>query len=94
MHGYWTCPSRPRRPSSSTSEGARWYRTGDLVVEEPGGDYRFHGRRDRMVKKRGYRIELGEIEAGLYRHPPVREAAVIAIADEDAGVRIKAFLAC
>ncbi len=47
-----------------------------------------------MVKKRGYRVELGEIEAGLYRHPAVKEAAVIALMDEENGVRIKAFLSC
>jgi acyl-coenzyme A synthetase/AMP-(fatty) acid ligase len=47
-----------------------------------------------MVKRRGYRVELGEIESGLYRHPAVLEAAVIALPDADGGVRIKAFLAC
>jgi acyl-coenzyme A synthetase/AMP-(fatty) acid ligase len=45
----------------------------------PDGDFKFLGRRDRMVKKRGYRIELGEIEAALYRHPAIKEAAVIAL---------------
>ena len=45
------------------------------------------GRRDRMVKRRGYRVELGEIEAGLYRHPTIKEAAVVALADEEAGVQ-------
>jgi acyl-coenzyme A synthetase/AMP-(fatty) acid ligase len=45
-----------------------------------------------MVKRRGHRIELGEIEAGLYRHPAIEEAAVVAVPDEHAGVRIKAFL--
>jgi acyl-coenzyme A synthetase/AMP-(fatty) acid ligase len=54
----------------------------------------FIGRRDRMIKRRGYRVELGEIEAGLYRHPAVREAAVVALGDAETGVRIKAFLAC
>jgi acyl-coenzyme A synthetase/AMP-(fatty) acid ligase len=47
-----------------------------------------------MVKKRGYRVELGEIEAGLYRHPAVKEAAVVALADDDHGVRVKAYLSC
>ena len=32
-----------------------------------------------MVKRRGYRVELGEIEAGLYRHPEIKEAAVVAL---------------
>ena len=47
-----------------------------------------------MVKRRGYRIELGEIEAALYRHPSIDEAAVVALPDEDSGVRITAFLSC
>jgi acyl-CoA synthetase (AMP-forming)/AMP-acid ligase II len=44
-----------------------------------------------MVKRRGFRVELGEIEACLYKHPSVREAAVVAVPGED-GVRIKSFL--
>ena len=47
-----------------------------------------------MVKRRGYRVELGEIEAGLYRHVSIKEAAVIAVPDEESGVRIRAFLSC
>lgn len=54
--------------------------------------YTYLGRRDRMVKRRGYRVELGEIEAGLYRHNNVKEAAVLAFTDEQAGVSIAAFL--
>jgi acyl-coenzyme A synthetase/AMP-(fatty) acid ligase len=45
-----------------------------------------------MVKKRGYRVELGEIEAGLYNHPGVKEAAVIATSNDESGVQIRAFL--
>ena len=43
-----------------------------------------------MIKKRGYRIELGEIEAALYRHPEIREVAVLAFPDDE-GVPVKAF---
>jgi len=50
------------------------------------------GRRDRMVKRRGYRIELGDIESALYRHQQIREAAVVAIPDADAGVKILAYV--
>ena len=77
-------PSSRPAPSSSTRKSCRWYRTGDLVVDDGAGCYQFHGRRDRMVKKRGYRIELGEIEAALYRHDRVDRAAVVARADERA----------
>ena len=47
-----------------------------------------------MVKRRGYRVELGEIEGGLYQHPRVKEVAVLAAPDEEAGVWITAFLSC
>lgn len=71
----------------------RWYRTGDIVVEDPIGTFVYMGRRDRMVKKRGYRVELGEIETCLYQHPDVREVAVVALPDEEAGLKIRAHLA-
>ena len=51
-------------------------------------------RRDRMVKRRGYRVELGEIEVGLLKHPDIREAAVVALADVESGVRVTAFVSC
>ncbi len=94
MEGYWNLPERTRNAFFVDGEGRSWYRTGDIVYKDAEGDYVYVSRRDRMVKKRGYRVELGEIEAGLYRHPAIREAAVVALADEDAGVRIKAFLSC
>jgi acyl-coenzyme A synthetase/AMP-(fatty) acid ligase len=62
------------------------------VIEEPDGNLRYVGRRDRMVKRRGYRVELGEIESCLYRHTNVLEAAILAIQDASAGVRVEAHL--
>ncbi len=94
MQGYWNLPEQTARVFLTDDSGRRWYRTGDIVIEEADGNYTFVGRRDRMVKKRGYRVELGEIETCLYRYPAVKEAAVIALQDEGAGVRIKAFLCC
>ncbi len=93
MHGYWNLPERTSQAFFVDGAGARWYRTGDLVTEDAKGVYTYVGRRDRMVKRRGYRIELGEIESGLYKHPDVKEAAVLALNDADGGVRIKAFVA-
>jgi len=94
MRGYWNLPDRTANAFLVDPSGERWYKTGDIVIEDAAGDYVFLGRRDRMVKKRGYRVELGEIEACLYRHPAVNDVGVIALQDEEAGVRIKAFLSC
>lgn len=94
MAGYWNLPDKTEGAFAVDGEGIRWYKTGDLVRQEPDSGYAFLGRRDRMVKRRGYRVELGEIEAALYRHPCVLEAAAIALPDEDGGVSIKALLSC
>jgi amino acid adenylation domain-containing protein len=94
MDGYWNLAERTAAAFWLDEEGRRWYKTGDVVYEAADGNIIYVGRRDRMVKKRGYRVELGEIEAGLYRHSAVKEAAVIALMDEENGVRIKAFLSC
>ncbi len=91
LQGYWNLEEQTAK-AFLPGRNERWYRTGDVVVEQEDGNLRFLGRRDRMVKKRGYRIELGEIEAALYRHPTIKEAAVVASSDEDSAVRIKAFV--
>ncbi len=92
MQGYWSLPELTQRAFVTLPDGGRWYKTGDLVIEEADGNLRFLGRKDRMVKKRGYRVELGEIEVCLYRHPQVWEAAVVALPDPQAGLRIKAHI--
>jgi amino acid adenylation domain-containing protein len=92
MLGYWNRPELTARVFVDSSDALRWYRTGDIVTEDEEGVFTFVGRRDRMVKRRGHRVELGEVEAGLYRHPDVAEAAVVAVSDEEGGVRLVAYL--
>lgn len=94
--GYWADREKTQRAvvrnpfQSHFSEDI--YRTGDLVTLDDQGEYWYIGRRDSMIKSRGYRIELGEIEAVLYAHTAVKEAAVVAVPDEEIGNRIKAFV--
>ncbi|WP_165066241.1 amino acid adenylation domain-containing protein [Paludisphaera rhizosphaerae] len=92
MRGYFGRDDLTAAAFFTDEHGVKWYRTGDLVIDDGAGCYNFHGRRDRMVKKRGYRIELGEIESALYRHDGVDRAAVIAESGDE-GVAIAAFVA-
>jgi len=94
MSGYWNRPEETERAFHHGPGNEHWYRTGDVVARDADGAYVFRGRRDRMVKRRGYRVELGDVEAGLYQHPDIREAAVIAVPDETSGVRVIAVLSC
>jgi amino acid adenylation domain-containing protein len=91
MDGYWNRPEETAR-AFTVVDGHRYYRTGDCVSVAPDGNYLFHGRLDRQIKRRGFRIELGEIEAALLRHPQVIEAAAVAANDPTAGTRIVAFV--
>ncbi|HSU82989.1 MAG TPA: amino acid adenylation domain-containing protein, partial [Thermoanaerobaculia bacterium] len=72
-------------------EEGRLYKTGDLVRWRPDGTLAFLGRHDFQVKVRGFRIEPGEIEAALLRHPQVREAAVVGLAEGGRDHRVVAY---
>jgi D-alanine--poly(phosphoribitol) ligase subunit 1 len=60
--GYLDNPGRNRQAFFHGPGDLRYYRTGDLCIEDPAGDFLFLGRIDSQVKIQGYRVELGEIE--------------------------------
>jgi acyl-coenzyme A synthetase/AMP-(fatty) acid ligase len=84
MQGYWgdEVKTKERLIADPLGGNRLVYRTGDLVIELPDGNFRFRGRRDHQIKSRGYRIELGEIETVLHAHPAVRECVAVAVPDE------------
>ncbi|MGA0862369.1 MAG: AMP-binding protein [Ilumatobacteraceae bacterium] len=57
-------------------EGARFYRSGDLVRMERAG-IEFRGRVDSQIKWRGYRIELAEIETAIRAEFGLNTVAVV-----------------
>ncbi|MEU7018139.1 AMP-binding protein [Streptomyces sp. 2RAF24] len=73
-------------------EGRVFYRTGDIVTRNADGLYQLEGRSDWQVKVRGVRTNLQEVESVLAQHPDVEEAAVVALPDPEAGVRLHARL--
>lgn len=55
-----------------------YYRTGDYVIEDDHGVFRYQGRIDEQVKIHGYRVELAEVEQGLMQLPGIAQAVVLA----------------
>lgn len=78
-HGYLNRPetTAERFVPDPFVDGARMYRTGDVVIRTAGGELEFVGRTDNQVKVRGHRIELEEVESRLTGCPEVREAAAV-----------------
>ncbi|WP_116209443.1 non-ribosomal peptide synthetase [Streptomyces olivoreticuli] len=74
----------------SPEPGRRLYRSGDLACIGPDGLIRYLGRVDDQIKVNGVRVEPEEIRAALLRHPAVRDAAVVLVADEERGDHLAA----
>ena len=85
--GYWGDPGVPERMRLGG-----WLRSGDLVVRESSGYFRYQGRNDDLIKSAGYRIGPAEVEDALIRHESVAEAAVVAKPDPDRGSVVMAYV--
>ena len=85
--GYWNKPE--------LTEAMRlgpWWRTRDLALRDPDGNYHYRGRTDDLIKSAGYRIGPAEIEHALLEHPAVADCGAIGIPDADRGQLVKAFV--
>lgn len=78
--GYWQNPAR-NKDAFFVLEGVRYYRTGDLCVEDEEGDIQYCGRTDQQVKVQGYRVELSEIEHHVRELTGLKHVAAVACAD-------------
>ena len=92
--GYHQRPelTRERFVTLPLAGGARFYRTGDLVLRRTDGTLQYVGRLDGQVKIRGFRVELGEIEAVLGETPGVAVAAARTWDDGDGDARLAAYV--
>ncbi|SDI44363.1 Acyl-CoA synthetase (AMP-forming)/AMP-acid ligase II [Actinokineospora alba] len=68
----------------------RYFRTGDLVRRGVDGRLFLVGRADFQVKVRGVAVNTAEVEHALLEHPDVLEAAVAAVPDPVAGLKLAA----
>lgn len=75
--GYFNMPDK-------TVEAWRnfWFHTGDRVVREPDGPYRFIDRVKDAIRRRGENVSSWEVEQVLSGHPLVAASAVFAVPSE------------
>src|SRR5699024_6108708 len=59
-----------------------WFHTGDRIVEDAEGWYRFVDRIKDVIRRRGENISSVEVESALRRHPSVADVAVYPVDSE------------
>jgi 2-aminobenzoate-CoA ligase len=69
-----------------------WNVTGDTYRTDEQGYFWYVARSDDMIVSSGYNIAAPEVENALYAHPAVMECAVIGVACEERGQKVKAFV--
>jgi acyl-CoA synthetase (AMP-forming)/AMP-acid ligase II len=86
--GYWRNPT-------ATAEALRngWFHTGDIATIDEDGYYRIVDRKKDMINSGGCKVWPREVEEVLFKHPAVREAAVVAMPDAYWGERPVAYIA-
>lgn len=87
MMGYF---KNPEATETALAEG--WLHTGDLAVQHADGTIEIKDRAKDIIISGGENISSVEIEEVLYRHPAVREAAVVARKDQKWGEHPCAFI--
>ena len=87
MLGYW---NKPQETGEALRDG--WLHTGDVGLMDEEGYLKFLGRSRELIKCSGYSVFPVEVENLLYRHPAVKETAVIGVIDPYRGETPKAFV--
>ncbi len=87
MLGYW---KRPEETALAIRNG--WFHTGDVAVMDEDGYFKIVDRLKDMIIVSGFNVYPNEVEDVLYHHPKISKCAVVGIADDRTGERVKAFV--
>jgi cyclohexanecarboxylate-CoA ligase len=81
-----------RRPDLDGATPDGWFDTGDLARMDADGYIRITGRAKDIIIRGGENIPVVEIENLLYRHPAIRQVAIVSVPDLRLGERACAFV--
>ena len=90
MKGYLNNEKATRE--TLTEDG--WLKTGDIAYIDEEGYMFIVDRLKELIKFKGFQVAPAELEANLVTHPNITDAAVIGLADDEAGELPVAFVVC
>jgi acyl-CoA synthetase (AMP-forming)/AMP-acid ligase II len=88
MQGYLNNPDA----TAAMIDKEGWLHTGDIGSADASGHFFVVDRVKELIKYKGMQIAPAELEAILLAHPAIADAAVVPMADEEAGQVPKAFV--
>lgn len=88
MAGYLNDPDA----TAATIDGDGWLHTGDIAHFDEDGYIYVVDRIKELIKYKGFQVPPAELEGLLLTHPGIADAAVIGIADPEAGELPKAYV--
>lgn len=89
MKGYWNRVQE----SEATFTRDGFFKTGDVAVMHPDGQFEIVDRKKDMILVSGFNVYPNEVEAVATELPSVSEAACVGVPDEKTGERIRLFVA-
>jgi fatty-acyl-CoA synthase len=89
MQGYWQRDDA-NKEAFIAFDGRLFFRTGDLGYYDEDGFFYIADRLKRMINAAGYKVWPAELEATLYKHPDIKEVAIISAPDKRRGETVKA----
>jgi len=87
MKGYW---NKPEETARALRNG--WLYTGDIAKMDEEGYFYIVDRKKDMIIVGGFNVYPRDVEEVLYKHPKVKEAAVVGIPDPYRGETVKAYV--
>ena len=91
MLGYYNRPDETDKVIFEDEDG-RWFRTGDIGVQEEGGFFRIVDRKKDMILVSGFNVYPNEVEDVVSRMEGVLEVACIGVPDAKATEAVKLFV--
>ena len=91
MPGYYNRPDETAKVMFEDESG-RWFKTGDIGVRSPDGNFKIVDRKKDMSLVSGFNVYPNEIEEVVAQCPGVLEVACVGVPNERSGESVKIFV--
>jgi long-chain acyl-CoA synthetase len=92
MKGYWNKPQETDHMIRVHGDGIRWLHTGDVAKMDEEGYFAIVDRVKDMIIVSGFNVYPTDVEQVMYRHPKIKQVAVLGIPDDRTGEAVKAYV--